>query len=286
MINQPEFQRWLSSATRGLPTPIKSIISDELAAHYEDSFAEQCDLGLLPVDAHRVALAQLGSPHETRRALCAVHLVRRRFLWAAVVTMISLVEIIIGALFAFQPLLFTVFGVGCGIYILESLRKLLEPPRTSPRAGTAITMIEIGLLGAAVVGALGLFGSYQYPIIIVFADPLVLARFDPYLQPLTLVHVLLALSIIITGAGWLLLADLLSVDTSIHFRRLLRASLLVDGLGLIGLSLGILLLNSTVIIQMELLMTGAGLFRQTLLVLIFVRAARQSSDNPWRGLHA
>ncbi|MCL4246593.1 MAG: hypothetical protein KJ065_00430 [Anaerolineae bacterium] len=286
MNNQQDFQRWLSSATRGLPSPIKSMICDELAAHYDDAFAEQRGLGLLPVEAHRAVLAQLGSPHATRRALCAVHLARRQFLWAAVVTMISLVEIIIGALFAFQPLLFTLFGIGCGMYVLESLRKLLESPRTSARVGTAITMIEIGLLGAAAFGTLGILGSYQYPIIIVFADPLVLARFDPYLQPLTFVHFILALSIIMNGSGWLLLADILGVDAPIHFRGLLRSSLLVNGLGLVGLSLGILIRNSAVIIQMGLVLTIAGLFRQAFLVLIFVRAARQSSNNPWRGSHA
>jgi len=286
MSAQPDFQRWLSTATRGLPAPIKTMISEELAAHYEDAFAEQRSLGLLPDDARRAALAQLGSPRATHRALCAVHLARRRYLWAAVATMVSLIAIVVGALFTFQPLFFTLFGIICGYYILESLRKLLESHSVRSRAGLAISMIEIGLMGSGVVGSLGMFGSYPYPVTIIFVDPLVLARLDPQLQPITLVHVLLALSIAVTGIGWLMLSDALGEYPNVHFRGSLHLALLVNGLALVGLSLGVLMRHSGIIIQMSLIMTIAGLARHVFLTLIFVRAARHSSDIPWRGSHA
>ncbi|MCA9911421.1 MAG: hypothetical protein KC519_22360 [Anaerolineae bacterium] len=286
MSAQPDLQRWLSTATRGLPAPIKTMISEELAAHYEDAFAEQRSLGLLPDDARRAALAQLGSPRATHRALCAIHLARRRFLWAALATLASLIAIVVGALFVFQPLFFTLFGIVCGYYILESLRKLLESHDVRSRAGLAISLIEIGLLGSGVVGSLGMIGSYPYPVTIIFVDPLVLARLGPQVQPLTLVHILLALGIAITGIGWLILSDALGVHTNVPFRRPLYLSLLVNGLALIGLSLGVLMRHSDIIIQMGLFLTISGLARHVFLTLIFARAARQSSDVPWRGSHA
>lgn len=286
MSAQPDFQRWLSTATRGLPAPIKTMISQELAAHYEDAFSDQCSLGLLPIDAHRAALAQLGSPRATHRALCAIHLARRRFLRAALATLASLIAIVVGALFTFQPLFFTLFGVVCGYYILESLRQLLESQSVRSRAGLAISLIEIGLLSSGVVGSLGMLGSYPYPVTIIFVDPLVLARLGPQVQPLTWVHMLLALSIATTGIGWVTLSDALSEYANIPFRRPLHLSLLVNGLALVGLGLGVLMRHSDIIIQMGLFLTISGLARHVFLTLIFARAARQSSDVPWRGSHA
>ncbi|MCC6614466.1 MAG: hypothetical protein IT320_13380 [Anaerolineae bacterium] len=286
MSVQHDFQRWLSTATRGLPAPIKAMIAEELAAHYEDAFAEQCSLGFLPIDAHRAALAQLGSPRATHRALCAVHLARRRFLRAALVTMISLFFLVIGAFFAFQPLAFTMFGIAFGCYILESLRTLLDVPGPKKHAAVAITTIEIGLLSSAVVGSLGMLGGYSFPVMVVFIDPLVLTQLGPSLQMVSVVHVLLAMSIVATGVGWLILSDTLGQHAGLPFRRLLYASLVVNGLGLIGVGAGVLMSNPGVIIPMALVMTIAGLARQAILILIFVRAARQSSDIPWRGSHA
>ncbi|MBE0689538.1 MAG: hypothetical protein IH587_05380 [Anaerolineae bacterium] len=288
MNDRLDLQRWLSSATRGLPASIKSLICQELAAHYEDAFDEQCDSGLLPGDAHRAALAQLGDPVTTRRALRRVHLARQRYRPAAWASAASLILVIVGALFSFQPLLFTLMGIGFAYYLIDALRSLVETPHTGPRIGFAVTLIIAGFLVTTVTGGLGLFDAHDYPIAIILIDPLVLTRPDLYFQPLTVVHVTLALGITLIGFGWLILGERLGELGRISFRAmgLLRSAIIVDSLALVGLGLGVLLRDASIIHPVSLFVACAGLSRQVILTRVFMHAAKPSSNIPWRGSHA
>jgi len=71
---EPMFERWLTTATQGLPPQIDSEIRAELIAHYEDAVAAYREQGLAPETAQKAALADLGDAQTVRRMLRRVHL--------------------------------------------------------------------------------------------------------------------------------------------------------------------------------------------------------------------
>ncbi len=78
------FPRWLRIATRGLPEEILEVIADELTAHYEESLSDYLQAGTSHEAAQQAALADLGDPKATGRALRTIHVSRRNYLRAAI----------------------------------------------------------------------------------------------------------------------------------------------------------------------------------------------------------
>ncbi|MGC9522050.1 MAG: permease prefix domain 1-containing protein, partial [Anaerolineae bacterium] len=72
----PVFERWLLTATEGLPPEIAADVQIELAAHYEDAVADYLASGQRPEAARAAALADLGEARMVRRMLHRVHLSR------------------------------------------------------------------------------------------------------------------------------------------------------------------------------------------------------------------
>jgi hypothetical protein len=142
MSKQLELCAWLGEATKGLPDRIKALVYDELTAHYEDALAEAQLHGAGMAEAHQTALAQLGNARVTCRALRDTHLAHRRYSLAAAVSLFSLVMLLLGAFFTtILPLLFFILSIICTIYLLRSLKRLIEPILPIPRLRYSIALL-------------------------------------------------------------------------------------------------------------------------------------------------
>jgi hypothetical protein len=64
-----ELTRWLQTATRGLSREVRDRVRVEIEAHYHHAIADHLAAGKGNDEAHRAALADLGEPQDTARAL-------------------------------------------------------------------------------------------------------------------------------------------------------------------------------------------------------------------------
>ena len=83
-----ELAHWLDSATRSLPRDTRGWVRDELRAHYEDALYDHLEHGRSHTEAHRAALAELGSAHAIQHDLSDTHLAERRYRFAAAASLI------------------------------------------------------------------------------------------------------------------------------------------------------------------------------------------------------
>ena len=281
-----ELCEWLSTATRGLPKSIKSLVYDELCAHYEDTLDDLQGEGMGLREAHQVALAQLGDARLTAAALQRTHLATRRYRQAALVAILSMLSFVLGAFFTIQPVLFLLIGVGSTAYVLHTLEYLVTLDRADKSFKLPIGLIVFGtlLIGMMNVCAGDINGAS--PCVIVLTDPFTITRLDLFAQPLTVYESVVSIVIALIGIGWLWLCEsvLQPESTLQRFAFPLQLCLFGVGLGLIGVGAALLLRNSFALNLFNLLVIISGTTRQALLTYIFIRAARTNTANPY--LHA
>lgn len=278
---------WLGTATRGLPTRIKVRIYDELTAHYQDAYDEARGEGTSAAEAHQQALARLGDARLTARALRQTHLARRRYAWAMGAAIASLLWVVVGALMMGSVLLFNLFGFALMIYVLRAFKRMLDsdveaitlPSQSQPSSGLklpdAFVVVEVCTLLVILAGIAGILDILHYPSAIMLTDPLVLGRANLFPQELTPIHVLMTVGMGGVGIGWLLLSERL-IDQSAGLYRLaplLRAAILIGGLGLIASGVALLMRNPDALNFASLVAGSASFARQALLTLLFYRAA-------------
>lgn len=272
---------WLETATRGLPKAAKRLFHDEITAHYDDTVADLLREGASIHDARKAALAQLGDAQITALALRRTHLAPRRYRQAALVTVLSLLSFVLGALFTIQPILFLLVSVGCTTIVLHALRYWLTPDADDKRLALPLALIVVG---TSLIGLFSLLGGQALaPVVVVLTDPFIVTRLDLYTQPLMVSHVILALLTILIGVGWLWFGEALLRFDHLLSRRVfgLRLCLAGVGLGLIGVGAALMLRNSFALNLFNLLVIICGTARHALLAYIFLRAARSQTANPY-----
>jgi len=82
-----ELARWLQTATRGLSGEVRDRVRAEIEAHYHDAVADHLAAGKGADEAHRAALADLGEPRGTARALRETHLSITRYVIAMLLSL-------------------------------------------------------------------------------------------------------------------------------------------------------------------------------------------------------
>ena len=279
---------WLGTATRGLPSPLKARIYDELTAHYQDAYDDARTEGSPADDAHQQAMARLGDARMTARALRQTHLSRRRYAWAMGAALASLLWVVVGALMMGSVLVYSLFAFVLTMFALRTFKRMLAsevegitlPTQgASSRAGyrlpDAFVVIEVCTLLVILTGIAGNLNPIHYPTAIMLTDPLVLGRDNLYPQEITGLHVLMTVALGGVGVGWLMLSERLIDQGAMLYRLapLLRAAIMVGGLGLIAAGIALLMRNPDAINIASLIAGSAGFARQALLTLLFYRAA-------------
>lgn len=82
-LHREDLTRWLQTATRGLSREVRDGVRAEIEAHYHDAVADHLAAGKGADEAHRAALADLGDPQGTARALRGAYLSTARMLLAS-----------------------------------------------------------------------------------------------------------------------------------------------------------------------------------------------------------
>jgi hypothetical protein len=283
MSAQLDLCAWLRIATRGLPRAIKTVVYDELSAHYQDAYDEHHTAGMSAADAHRAALAQLGDPRATAHALRETHLAQRRYALAFVASIMSLLWVVIGAFFTSALVLTTLTLVWLAV-VLRSFRRLVEAHPDAPQLRLPVAMIEVCSLLTILIAFVTAQNPLDYPQALVINDPFILPLPALWAQSLTPLHVLMAAAVGLVGLGWLLLGErLLGHEAQLQrLGGLLRTCLFVGGLGLIGSALSLLLRNVTALQTLTLVVIVMGTARQALFALLFFRAAYPQHDRKAR----
>lgn len=283
-----ELSGWLALATEGLPAEIRMRVQMELTAHYDDALDELMARGVERDEARYRVLEQLGDPRLTARSLRHTHLAHRRYGRATVVGFASFLSFVAGALFTVQPILFSALGIGTLVYMLTTFNHLLESQPETPRIKWCVALVHVGVLAAAGAGSVGWFNSMDYLPAFVLTDPFVMSGWGLELQPLTSIHVLLAVGLVSAGLGWILISERLIDHGDALFRvgLLLRLFMFINGLALAGTGFALLLRNVDALYMATIIVCVTGVGRQALFTLIFFRAASRRGEYPQHGLRA
>lgn len=84
-----DLQRWLATATAGLPAEVAILTREELAAHYEDALDDYLDQGMTRADAHTRVMTDLGAAAHTAQGLSDVHRGQRHYVFAAIASLLA-----------------------------------------------------------------------------------------------------------------------------------------------------------------------------------------------------
>jgi hypothetical protein len=79
---ESEINEWINASTRGIPHDQRVWVREELLDHYADAVRDHLLRGVSALDAHRAALAALGSSDETRRGLQMIHNAPQKYRFA------------------------------------------------------------------------------------------------------------------------------------------------------------------------------------------------------------
>jgi hypothetical protein len=276
---------WMEQATRRLPRAVKMAINAELTAHYEDAYADLCAEGMSEAQAHAAALACLGDAQAVAKVLQRTHYARRRYALGAVFAMLSMLMTVLSALFT-SVLVINLMTLGCLVYALRAFKDVIEANIGTPSVGWAIAAIELGTLAAAIGTIISVYSSEALPVALLLSDPLIIASDARYgaLSPTTPLHVVLALSVMMVGVGWVLLSDQL-IEVRGRFYGLLtpvRLFTFFCGLGLLIMGSAVLLGRGDVLVSSLLFVSITSISRQVFMTLVLIRAARGRDAQPLR----
>jgi hypothetical protein len=280
-----DLQRWLETATAGLPTAAAALTRAEIEAHYEDALADYLEQGLPQAEAHARTMADLGAADVTADGLCDVHRGRRHY---AIATLLSLLTFFVIFVIPAQffhagygedslPILAAyIMRGGLMIYVMLVFRWLLSWRFRIPAAIPPLNLLMAGLALETIgmVLAILITGTSNY------AD---ISR--PLYQSETLIQLVL---LVITQAGRvaaslgaLRIGYLLARSESHLYGLRLPMAVLTTAMGL-GLALAIGLPYFTM--EGGLLITAFLLITHVLvwpaLTLLFFRAAYRSPVHP------
>lgn len=290
MVDQKQdLSRWLETATKGLPVKASEIVRTEIEAHYADAVEAYLAQGETPTQAHLAAMADLGDVQATGRALRDTHLAERRYVRAAIVSMLwplyypFLFLILVPMLhlpFVLESLLNYLGTLFITLYGLYTLKFLLARGFNCDDLNQPVLMVTWGLglyIGPQLVSEL-LFG---YP-------PAFPSIFVQDITPLeTVLGTILLSGGFVTGLGMLLMArGLLKVTDPMYSLRLpLSFALFICSFGLISFCTAVVCSLSAENIIYFLtygLFMSASYIVFTLLALLFFRAAWRRSERPAR----
>ncbi len=293
-----DLNRWLKTATRGLPHDIAELVSDEIRAHYDDARREHKLCGLSPLEAHRAAMAELGDGQATSHALHDTHLAEQRYLKAAFMSIAPSIVFVV-ALFVQVSVgqdglesggfvnvvgLMGLLTFVCLVYVLHSFKILLAGRFNFHGIDLPISIIKWSLLGIVVSSLLSRFLSNQQTVLL-FNDPMIVVN-----HSLTDARTLLdagldvfdLAGILILGLGWLLLSDRLAGVEDYRYGLVtpLRYVLLVNSFAIIASGIAMLfgLHNAGVLAVTAVVVVGT--VKYALWTLLFFRAAFRGSNQP------
>lgn len=291
-MNEVELKRWLDAATRGLPATVRTVIHAELIGHYEDARAAALADGLLPVEAHRRALAELGSPEETARGFHDTHLARGQYYRAALAALVPSLAIVVMALMTPLPIFIVLNWLtwGCTLYVLRALNTLLAGRFAYFRLAQPLLLIGLGLTSTTILmtvlnlqmTSIGMIGA-------VVNNPLILYIHNlfPQMPPtLIMLYGVCAAAIALTGVGWLSLTLHLATAEArcaTPQRRLLtplRWVFMLSGFTLIAHAAAVFLNHYNGLLFTAVLSGSIGTFKLVYCCYIFFRAARGEPQTP------
>jgi len=245
-LHREELARWLQTATRGLSREVQDRVRVEIEAHYDDAVADHLAAGKDADEAHRAALADLGEPQGTARALRGAYVSTARMLAALGLALVfpflffTLPLVVLGltgsevaVMISWNVLIF-----GATAYVLLTFRRLVAQNHHASQLDRwlAMSIWGLGIDTGAVVVSLLVFGVAA----ITQAENRTLWEVSPLIQ---VVLDWVALSgVFVVGVGLLIAAGILRrLENSLYgLRELLAAALGLAGLLVVGFVLSLL----------------------------------------------
>jgi hypothetical protein len=242
-----ELATWLKTATHGLPRAVSDMVRAEIEAHYHDAVADYQSEEKESEEAHRAALADLGDPEATARALRETHLTARRY----VITMgLSLAFLLLyyGLPMAILALTGSEVAVGIAlsvvifvltVFVLLAFKRLVAQHPDAHRLDKSVAIAMWGLGADASAASLSL---------LVYGIPAITHTYERTLWEVTpLVQVIFdwvaLIGVFGVGFGLLGAARVLrrQGDSLYGLRDPLTAALGFAGLAAVGFPIGLLL---------------------------------------------
>lgn len=268
-----ELVDWLQVATDGLPTDVCEIVEAEIVAHYEDAVADHMHWGKTAVEAHRVALSELGDETETRYDLQVTHLAERRYKIALILGITGPFLMPIAALISrsyWGIFFFTLAMVVPSVYALKTFQILLEQRYHFYSTRRLIRIILFSLVVILVMIGLDVYVSDM-------PDETLRWQINRFVGGVS------SLGLLVIGAMLMLLGDELSElnDNLLGLQNTLRLLLLTLGFCLL-MSVVTGLVKAYVVVTyfvVPSVFVYAVLF--AFLILLFFRAVYRPTGNRW-----